>query len=107
MPVAAHAAIAAFRYQPGVGALPSPPIGFGMSAASMTASGLNPASLSVSGEYTKVQLNGVSFANLMAWLDAQRRDSRLLVQDAQFSAKDALGQVDATLTLRQSTEPAA
>ena len=43
----------------------------------------------------------------MAWLDAQRRDSRLLVQDAQFSAKDALGQVDATLTLRQSTEPAA
>jgi general secretion pathway protein M len=76
-------------------------------AASMTASGLNPASLSVSGEYTKVQLNGVSFANLMAWLDAQRRDSRLLVQDAQFTAKDALGQVDATLTLRQSTEPAA
>ena len=76
-------------------------------AASMTASGLNPASLSVSGEYTKVQLNGVSFANLMAWLDAQRRDSRLLVQDAQFTAKDALGQVDATLTLRQSSEPAA
>ncbi len=76
-------------------------------AASMSASGLNPASLSVSGEYTKVQLNGVSFANLMAWLDAQRRDSRLLVQDAQFTAKDALGQVDATLTLRQSSEPAA
>jgi general secretion pathway protein M len=76
-------------------------------AASMTAGGLNPASLSVSGEYTKVQLNGVSFANLMAWLDAQRRDSRLMVQDAQFTAKDALGQVDATLTLRQSTEPAA
>jgi len=76
-------------------------------AASMTASGLNPASLAVSGEYTKVQLNGVSFANLMAWLDAQRRDSRLMVQDAQFTAKDALGQVDATLTLRQSSEPAA
>lgn len=76
-------------------------------AASMASSGLNPASLSVSGEYTKVQLNGVSFANLMAWLDAQRRDSRLLVQDAQFTAKDVLGQVDATLTLRQSSEPAA
>lgn len=71
-------------------------------AASMSARGLNPASLSVSGEYTKVQLNNVSFANLMAWLDAQRRESRLMVQDAQFSAQTALGQVDATLTLRQS-----
>ena len=75
-------------------------------AASMSARGLNPASLSVSGEYTKIQLNNVSFANLMAWLDAQRRESRLMVQDAQFSAQTALGQVDATLTLRQSGGPA-
>jgi len=75
-------------------------------AASMSARGLNPASLSVSGEYTKVQLNNVSFANLMAWLDAQRRESRLMVQDAQFSAQTALGQVDATLTLRQGGGPA-
>lgn len=75
-------------------------------AASMAARGINPASLSVSGEYTKVQLSNVSFANLMAWLDAQRRESRLMVQDAQFSAQSALGQVDATLTLRQSSGPA-
>ena len=75
-------------------------------AASMSARGINPASLSVSGEYTKVQLSNVSFANLMAWLDAQRRESRLMVQDAQFSAQTALGQVDATLTLRQSSGPA-
>ncbi|MGF6272093.1 general secretion pathway protein M [Massilia sp. UYP11] len=74
--------------------------------AGMSARGLNPASLSVSGEYTKVQLNNVSFANLMAWLDAQRRESRLMVQDAQFSALAAPGQVDATLTLRQRIEPA-
>lgn len=74
--------------------------------ASMAARGLNPASLSVSGEYTKVQLSNVSFANLMAWLDAQRRESRLMVQDAQFSAQTALGQVDATLTLRQNSAPA-
>ena len=75
-------------------------------AASMSTRGLNPASLSVNGEYTKVQLNNVSFANLVAWLDAQRRESRLMVQDAQFSAQTALGQVDATLTLRQSSGPA-
>ena len=75
-------------------------------AASMSARGLNPASLAMTGEYAKVQLNNVSFANLMAWLDAQRRESRLMVQDAQFSAQSALGQVDATLTLRQSSDPA-
>lgn len=75
-------------------------------AASMSARGIKPASLSVSGEYTKVQISNVSFANLMAWLDAQRRESRLMVQDAQFSAQGALGQVDATLTLRQSGGPA-
>lgn len=73
--------------------------------ASMNARGLKPTSLSVSGEYTKVQLANVSFANLMSWLDAQRRESRITVQDAQFSAQTALGQVDATLTLRQ-TNPA-
>jgi general secretion pathway protein M len=72
----------------------------------MAGRGLKPASLSVSGEFTKVQLNNVSFANLMAWLDAQRRESRLMVQDAQFSAQTALGQVDATLTLRQRSDPA-
>lgn len=75
-------------------------------AASMGGRGLNPSTLSVSGEYTKVQLSNVSFANLMGWLDAQRRESRLVVQDAQFSAQNALGQVDATLTLRQSSDPA-
>ena len=74
--------------------------------ASMGARGLKATSLSVSGEYTKVQLSNVSFANLMSWLDAQRRESRITVQDAQFSAQTALGQVDATLTLRQSSDPA-
>lgn len=76
-------------------------------AASMKTRGLDPASLTMSGEYAKVQLNGVSFANLMAWLDAQRRESRLMVQDAQFSAQGAPGQVDATLTLRQAGAPGA
>jgi general secretion pathway protein M len=71
-------------------------------AASMTARGLDPASLTLTGEYARVQLTGVSFANVMAWLDDQRRDSRLNVQDAQFKALSTPGQVDATLTLRQS-----
>jgi len=72
-------------------------------ASTMTARGLDPASLTVTGEFARVQLNNVSFANVIAWLDAQRRDSRLTVQDAQFKGLPALGQVDATLTLRQSS----
>ena len=73
---------------------------------SLAARGLTATSLTLTGEYVKVQFDGVSFANLFAWLDAQRRESRVLVQDAAFSAKDAVGQVDATLTLRQGGAPA-
>lgn len=70
--------------------------------ASMATRGLSPASLSMSGEYAKLQFNGVSFANLVTWLDAQRRENRVAVQDAAFTALAAAGQVDATLTLHQS-----
>lgn len=69
--------------------------------ASLGARGINATSLTMTGEYAKLQLNNVSFANLMAWLDAQRRESRIAVQEATFTALDAVGQVDAGLTLRQ------
>jgi len=59
-------------------------------------------SLTLTGEYAKVQFNNVSFANLVAWLDAQRRENRIQVQDAAFTGLPAAGQVDATLTLRQN-----
>ena len=59
------------------------------------------------GGYGKITiLNGVSFANLVAWLDAQRRENRVQVQEAAFTAQPAVGQVDATLTLRQASAPA-
>jgi len=70
---------------------------------SFTGRGLTPQSLSVTGEYIKVQLNNVAFANLATWLDEQRRANRVLVQDATVTALPAAGQVDASLTLRQST----
>ena len=70
--------------------------------ASLKARGINPASLTMTGEYAKMQLNDVSFANLMAWLDAQRRENRVAVQEAVFTAQTELGQVDASLTLRQN-----
>jgi general secretion pathway protein M len=76
-------------------------------AASLTARGLTPQTLEMTGEYAKLRLAGVSFANLVAWLDAERRENRVMVQDAAVSAQTPAGQVDATLTLRQSRGEAA
>jgi general secretion pathway protein M len=74
--------------------------------ASLTARGITPASLTLTGEYAKLQLNNVSFANLMAWLDAQRRESRVGMQEGTITALPTAGQVDANLTLRQQTAAA-
>lgn len=70
-------------------------------SAGLLARGLTPASLTMTGEYAKLQFSGASFANLMAWIDAQRREGRVVVQDAVFSAQTPAGNVDATLTVRQ------
>ena len=71
--------------------------------ASLRGRGLSPQSLSMNGEYIKLQLNNVAFAGLAAWLDEQRHANRVLVQDAVVTALPAAGQVDAALTLRQNT----
>ncbi|WLI89270.1 type II secretion system protein GspM [Massilia sp. R2A-15] len=69
--------------------------------ASLASMSIVPQSVAMTGEFAKVQLNGVAFSSVVAWLDAQRRENRISVQDAVFAAQGALGQVDATLTLRQ------
>ncbi len=71
--------------------------------ASLAARSMTPQSLTMTGDYAKLQLNGVSFANLVAWLDSERREHRVLVQDAAITAQTPEGQVDALLTLRQNT----
>jgi general secretion pathway protein M len=71
--------------------------------ASLNARGLTAQSLSVTGEYIKVQMTNVAFPGLAAWLDEQRRANRVLVQDASITSLPAAGQVDASLTLRQNT----
>lgn len=70
---------------------------------SLSGRGLTPQSLSMTGEFIKLQLNNVSFAGLATWLDEQRRANRVLVQDATVTALPTAGQVDASLTLRQNT----
>ena len=72
-------------------------------AASLAARSLTPASLVISGQFAKLQLNGVSFAGLYAWLDAQRRENRIVADDVGVTAGATAGQVDAVFTLRQNT----
>lgn len=70
-------------------------------SAGLTARGLNPQSLNVTGEYAKLQFNGAQYAGIVAWLDAIRTESRISVVDASFTAQDTAGVVNGTLTLRQ------
>lgn len=72
--------------------------------ASLAARGLTAQSVSITGEYAKVQLNNVAFAGLVVWLDAVRGESRIAVQDANITAQDVAGMVNASVTLRQGTQ---
>ena len=76
-------------------------------AASLATRSINPQSLTLTGEFAKLQVSNVSFANLVMWLDAQRRENRISVQDMTVTALGAPGQVDASLTLHQGTGAAA
>ncbi|MFB9246448.1 type II secretion system protein M [Massilia antarctica] len=73
-------------------------------SASLSARGIKPESVSMTGEYAKVQVSGVAFSNLVAWLEAQRLEHRIGVLEAAITASTPAGQVDATFTLRQSTD---
>ena len=69
--------------------------------ASLTARSITPLSLTMTGDYAKLDLKDVPFAGLLAWLDVQRREQRILVLEATLSAQTNAGLVDAQLTLRQ------
>ena len=71
--------------------------------ASLAALSITPGSVTMTGEFARLQLTGVSFANLVTWLDAQRRENRIAVQESTVTALAVPGQVDASLTLRQDT----
>lgn len=72
--------------------------------ASLAARSLTPQSLSITGDFAKVQFNNAAHAGIVAWLDAIRVESRIAVQDASFTAQEPAGTVNATLTLRQSVQ---
>ncbi|TFW22153.1 type II secretion system protein M [Massilia arenosa] len=70
--------------------------------ASMTTRGLKAESIILTGEFAKIQFKGMPFAAIVTWLDAQRREARVMVQDVNLVAAGDAGQVDGTLTLRQN-----
>jgi len=70
-------------------------------AASLTARGMKPKNLSVNDGLVRLQLDPVSFSNLLSWIDERQKVSRMTVLDANFIAAPQLDTVNATLTLKQ------
>ena len=79
----------------------APPISQESIAASLSSHGMKPQNLSVTDDLVRMQLNPVSFAGLLDWLDDQQKTSRLTVVDANFIALPQTDTVNATVTLRQ------
>lgn len=69
--------------------------------AGLTRKGLKAQSVTLSADFAKVQLAAVPFASLLRWLDEAQKVERLMVLDANISALEPPGSVNAVLTLRQ------
>ncbi|MGZ3183233.1 MAG: type II secretion system protein GspM [Telluria sp.] len=74
---------------------------------SFGARGVKPESITMTGDFARIQLKGASFAGVVATLDALRREGRVLAQDVNVTAAGGEGIVDGTLTVRQVTSGAA
>ena len=69
--------------------------------ASLTRKGFKAQSIVVTGELVRVQINGVSFAGLLDWLDEMQKTARLILVESSFTAQAQTDIVNATLSLRQ------
>jgi general secretion pathway protein M len=72
--------------------------------ASLARVGLKPQSVTVSAELIRVQLNGVSFSALSAWIDQVAKALAISVTEASIVAQTQPDIVSATLTLRQQRQ---
>jgi general secretion pathway protein M len=68
--------------------------------AALARHGLKPQSVTLTGDFAKVQLASVSFAGTMNWLDEMQRTALLSVVDANIVALAQPDMVNATVTLR-------
>ena len=73
-----------------------------MITAGLASKSLKLQSLLLTGDYAKVQLADVSFANTLSWLNEVQSTALLFVVDANVIALNQPDRVDVTLTLRQT-----
>ena len=69
--------------------------------AALARNGLKAQNLMLSGDFAKVQLSAVSFANTLYWLDDMQKTARISATDANIVTLDKPDMVNATFTLRQ------
>ena len=69
--------------------------------ASLTRKGFKAQSIVVTGDLVRVQVNGVSFAGLLDWIDEMQKTARLTIVESNFIAQAQTDIVNATLSLRQ------
>lgn len=69
--------------------------------ASLARRGFKPQSVVVTGDLVRVQVNGVSFAGLLDWIDELQKTARLTIVESNFTAQAQTDIVNATLSLRQ------
>lgn len=70
-------------------------------ATSLAARSLAPESVAFTGEYAKVVVRNVSFANLLMWLDQQRRANLVRVHELDLAAQAEPGMVSGSVMLAQ------
>ncbi|MEO5353539.1 MAG: type II secretion system protein M [Magnetococcus sp. XQGC-1] len=79
----------------------SEPVSREIVEASLATRGIKAQTLNVSDEIVRLQIQAVSYANMMEWLVEAQKSSRLTVEEARFSALPETGQVNVSLTLKQ------
>lgn len=67
----------------------------------LVARGMTPKTIGMIGDQVKVQLDGVAFSTLVAWLDEVQKVQHITVFDANIVSQASVGVVNATLSLRQ------
>jgi general secretion pathway protein M len=69
--------------------------------ASLARKGLRAQSVAVTDDTIRLQLSGVAYSDVLAWLSDMQKDARLTLIDAAFSTNGEVDNVDARLTLHR------
>jgi len=69
--------------------------------AALARKGIKAQSVVATGDLVRVQMNGVSFAAVVEWLDEMQKSARLNLAESRFTAQAQIDIVDVALSLRQ------